>query len=63
MNSYNSPINYFDTTWVVPRAPQRPNDGQLLFLFNSIEPALGDAILQPVLQYGGECFRPHEPWG
>ncbi|KAF8310674.1 hypothetical protein DL93DRAFT_2230138 [Clavulina sp. PMI_390] len=52
MNSVNSPINYFDTTWVVPPAPQRTTDGQLLFLFNSIETSTGDSILQPVLQWG-----------
>ncbi|KAF8312366.1 hypothetical protein DL93DRAFT_2229090 [Clavulina sp. PMI_390] len=50
------PINYFDTTWTVPPLPQRPNDGQTLFLFNALEPAVnghwGGAILQPVLQYG-----------
>ena len=29
--------------------------GQTVFLFNSIEPASGNAILQPVLQYGGSA--------
>ncbi|KAF8318706.1 hypothetical protein DL93DRAFT_2075591 [Clavulina sp. PMI_390] len=52
MNTGASPINYFDTTWTVPNLPFRPNDGQVLFLFNSIEPNTYDAILQPVLQYG-----------
>ena len=46
-----SPINYFTTDWVVPPAP-RTYRRQTVFLFNSIEPASGNAILQPVLQYG-----------
>jgi len=51
MNTGSSPINYFDTTWTVPPAPPK-SDGQTIFLFNSIEPQSGDAILQPVLQWG-----------
>ena len=50
-NTGSSPISYFDTTWTVPPAPVTYN-GQLVYLFNSIEPASGTAILQPVLQYG-----------
>lgn len=50
-NTGNSPISYFATTWTVPPAP-KTNHGQTIFLFNSIEPATGDAILQPVLQWG-----------
>lgn len=46
-----SPISYFITTWSVPPAPATYH-GQTVFLFNSIEPAGGNAILQPVLQYG-----------
>ena len=46
-----SPISSFTTLWSVPPAPVT-NHGQTIFLFNSIEPASGDAILQPVLQYG-----------
>ncbi|KAF8319997.1 hypothetical protein DL93DRAFT_2153037 [Clavulina sp. PMI_390] len=50
----NSPINSFTTSWTVPPAPQT-NNGQTIFLFNSIEPAQGNAILQPVLQWGGSA--------
>ncbi|KAJ7092145.1 hypothetical protein C8R44DRAFT_891201 [Mycena epipterygia] len=35
----------------IPALPAA-NHGQTVFLFNSIEPNSGDAILQPVLQYG-----------
>lgn len=53
---YNTgdPINYFTTDWAVPDVPAT-NNGQTVFLFNAIEPASGDAILQPVLQYGGSA--------
>jgi hypothetical protein len=44
-----SPISSFTTTWDVPPVPETDN-GQTVFLFNSIEPDSGDAILQPVLQ-------------
>jgi len=50
-NTGTSPISSFTTTWAVPAVPAT-DDGQTVFLFNSIEPASGDAILQPVLQYG-----------
>jgi len=50
-NSGSSPINSFKTTWAVPPVPAT-NNGQTIFLFNSIEPASGNAILQPVLQFG-----------
>lgn len=50
-NTGSSPISSFTTTWTVPAAPTS-NHGQTVFLFNSIEPASGNAILQPVLQYG-----------
>jgi hypothetical protein len=50
-NYYNNdaPIGSFQTTWSVPNAPPA-NTGQTLFLFNSIEPASFDGIMQPVLQ-------------
>ncbi|KAF8319993.1 hypothetical protein DL93DRAFT_1920478 [Clavulina sp. PMI_390] len=53
---YNTgaPINAFTTTWAVPSTPA-VNSGQTVFLFNSIEPASGSAILQPVLQWGGSA--------
>lgn len=47
----NNPINYFATTWRVPANPGTDHS-QVVFLFNSIEPPAGDAILQPVVQYG-----------
>jgi len=52
-NWYNtgSPISYFTTNWPVPPVPATNHD-QTIFLFNSIEPASGSAILQPVLQFG-----------
>ena len=50
-NLSRSPIAYFVTDWNVPPPPSSYT-GQTLFLFNSIEPADGNAILQPVLQYG-----------
>ena len=45
------PISYFNTFWTVPPAPVTYN-GQTIYLFNSLLPANGEAILQPVLQYG-----------
>lgn len=50
-NTGSSPISSFTTTWTVPPAP-RTYHSQTVFLFNSIEPASGNAILQPVLQFG-----------
>lgn len=50
-NTGSSPISSFTTAWTVPATPTT-NSGQTVFLFNSIEPASGNAILQPVLQYG-----------
>jgi len=51
LNTGTSPISSFTSTWTVPAAP-KSNIDQTIFLFNSIEPNSGDAILQPVLQYG-----------
>jgi len=45
------PIQSFVSTWIVPPDPTTDN-GQTFFLFNDIEPAGGNAILQPVLQWG-----------
>ena len=50
-NTGSSPISSFTTTWIVPPAPATYHR-QTIFLFNSIEPGSGNAILQPVLQYG-----------
>jgi hypothetical protein len=56
-----SPISYFDTTWSVPAPPSTYN-GQTIFQFNSIEPRNGNAILQPVLQYGPSAAGGGEYW-
>ena len=51
LNRTGTPVSSFTTTWTVPPAPLTYDD-QTLFQFNSIEPNSGNAILQPVLQYG-----------
>ncbi|KAJ6478902.1 hypothetical protein C8R45DRAFT_1156211 [Mycena sanguinolenta] len=56
-----APIGSFQATWSVPPAPAN-FDGQTLFLFNSIEPGTFDAIMQPVLQYGGSAAGGSEYW-
>ncbi|KAJ6626490.1 hypothetical protein B0H10DRAFT_522821 [Mycena sp. CBHHK59/15] len=61
LNTGASPISSFTTTWVVPAVPSTWN-GQTLFLFNSIEPSTGDAIMQPVLQYGPSAAGGGEYW-
>ena len=53
-NQTGKPVSRFSTNWRVPRPPQTYT-GQTLFLFNGIEPASFDTILQPVLQYGGSA--------
>lgn len=60
-NTGRSPIAYFATQWTVPAYPST-YDGQTLFQFNSIEPASGQAILQPVLQYGPSRAGGGEYW-
>jgi len=50
-NEATAAIDSFTTSWEVPAVPAENHD-QTIFLFNSIEPASGDAILQPVLQFG-----------
>lgn len=60
-NLGSSPISSFTTTWTVPAAPKTNND-QTIFLFNSIEPASGDAILQPVLQFGSSAAGGGSYW-
>jgi hypothetical protein len=51
MNSTGNPITELTTTWTVPPAPAA-QASQLLYLFNGIEPADGQVIVQPVLQWG-----------
>jgi hypothetical protein len=60
-NTYRSPIAYFNTDWNVPYPPKTYH-GQLIFQFNGIEPASGEAILQPVLQYGESAAGGGEYW-
>ncbi|KAJ7731174.1 hypothetical protein B0H14DRAFT_3517912 [Mycena olivaceomarginata] len=57
----NAPIGSFQTTWSVPNVPPA-NTGQTLFLFNSIEPTSFDAIMQPVLQWGGSAAGGGQFW-
>jgi len=60
-NEGADPIEVYEATWSVPPAPPSWID-QTLFYFNSIEPASGDAILQPVLQYGPSTAGGGEYW-
>ncbi|KAF7304217.1 hypothetical protein MIND_00653900 [Mycena indigotica] len=62
LNQGSSPISSFTTTWTVPPVPAT-NHGQTIFLFNSIEPNSGDAIIQPVLQYGPSAAGGGSFWG
>ncbi|KAJ7624640.1 hypothetical protein FB45DRAFT_1005519 [Roridomyces roridus] len=55
------PIGSFKTTWSVPAVPASWV-GQTIFLFNSIEPGTFDAIMQPVLQYGGSAAGGGQFW-
>lgn len=59
--SSNPPFNNFVTTWKVPPAPSKWSY-QTVFLFNSIEPSSGNAILQPVLQYGPSAAGGWDYW-
>ncbi|KAF7318632.1 hypothetical protein HMN09_00374600 [Mycena chlorophos] len=61
LNQGSSPIASFTTSWTVPPVPKAEN-GQTVFLFNSIEPNSGHAILQPVLQYGGSAAGGGQYW-
>jgi len=60
-NPYRKPISSFGTDWYVPPIPSTYY-GQTIFLFNSIEPAAGNAILQPVLQYGPSAAGGGDYW-
>jgi len=48
-----TPINLFNTSWVVPKAPIT-DEGQTLFLFNGMQDGFtaSSHILQPVMQWG-----------
>jgi hypothetical protein len=50
-NTSGSPVTKFLSTWTVPAVPAT-EASQLLYLFNGIEPADGQVIVQPVLQWG-----------
>jgi len=54
-NTTGGPIESFVTTWTVPPDPATKGS-QLLYLFNGLEPADGQMILQPVLQWGDSGF-------
>ena len=60
-NNWGKPIAYFGTDWNVPPKPSAYT-GQTLFIFNSIEPASYDSILQPVLQFGPSAAGGGEYW-
>jgi hypothetical protein len=51
LNGTGKPITKFTTTWKVPPEPSTVAS-QLIYLFNGIEPADGQTIVQPVLQWG-----------
>jgi hypothetical protein len=61
LNTTGTPISSFVTTWTVPRAP-RTHSGQVIFLFNGIEPNDYSHILQPVLQWGASAAGGGNYW-
>ncbi|KAJ6565882.1 hypothetical protein DFH09DRAFT_1314664 [Mycena vulgaris] len=61
-NTAGPSIGSFVASWTVPPAPTTWNN-QLIYLFNSIEPAAGNAIMQPVLQYGLSPAGGGQFWG
>ena len=61
-NNTGHPVSSFKTTWRVPPAPATQS-GQTIFLFNGIDPTNpSDAILQPVLQWGGSAAGGGNYW-
>ena len=50
-NTDQTPVSTFAAAWRVPPAPTVAN-GQLIYLFNALQDAQGQHILQPVLQWG-----------
>jgi hypothetical protein len=50
-NQSGTPLSYFNSNWIVPPEPTTDN-GQLIYLFNGLENASLDVVLQPVLQWG-----------
>ncbi len=59
----HSPVTYFNTDWIVPKAPKN-NDGQTVFLFNGMQDGFTSKshILQPVLQWGGSAAGGGNYW-
>jgi hypothetical protein len=60
-NNSGSPIVHFSTTWDVPPPPLTSN-GQLIYIFNGLEPAGKNWIIQPVLQWGSSPAGGGEFW-
>jgi hypothetical protein len=60
-NVGKNPIVYFSTTWVVPPPPATSN-GQLIFLFNGMQPDSAAHIIQPVLQWGSSAAGGGNYW-
>lgn len=50
-NTTGGPITQFVSTWTVPPAPAN-RSSQLIYLFNGMQTADGQIIVQPVLQWG-----------
>lgn len=44
-------IGYFSAYWVAPSSPPSSESQEAIFLFNAIQPAAGNAIIQPVLEW------------
>lgn len=51
LNTTGNPVSQFVSTWTVPPAPD-DQASQLLYLFNGMQTADGQIIVQPVLQWG-----------
>ncbi len=60
-NNSGTPISSFATDWLVPNPPVSQDD-QLLYLFNGLENAANDVILQPVLQWGSSPIGGGNYW-
>jgi hypothetical protein len=55
-------ISRIYSEWTVPQPPITPNSGQTIFLFNSLENASRDEIVQPVLQFGSSAAGGGNGW-
>lgn len=54
-------VTFLSGKWKVPKDPSR--GGQLLYLWNGIEPHSGEGVLQPVMQYGSSAAGGGNSWG